>query len=56
MTSRKTKTKIVSMKTLMVLEVKNSRTNSYCVSRLAYSPVDPGRAESEEFSTFSNRR
>ena len=42
------------MKVLTVFEVKNSRTNSYWVTRFAYSPVEAGRALSEVFSTFSN--
>ena len=53
MTIRKMNTKLVSIIKPTVLEVKNSRTNSYCVTRLAYSPVDNGRDARVEFSTLS---
>ena len=56
MTNRNTKTKSVSMRTLIVFDVKNSRTNSYWLTRFAYSPVESGFAASDELRTFSNRR
>ncbi|WP_324288535.1 hypothetical protein [Hoeflea alexandrii] len=47
-------TKHVSIIVAIVFDVKNSRTNSYCDTRLTYSPVDIDRAESEVFMTFWN--
>ena len=45
-------TKQVSIIVAIVFDVKKSRTNSYCDTRLTYSPVDMDRADSEVFMIF----